>query len=172
MKVFLALSVCLFFGLNIFAQTDKIETETEIAVEEISLARDDGKGNAGEISDSFLTTNVPIHCFVQLNAAKAVSIKMNLVAVKALNLKPESRIVSVNFKTGDRQDSVNFTASPEKIWSPGDYRVDIFLDGKLARSKIFTITKEISETSTAKPALPKTAARPKVVRKSKKNQNK
>lgn len=169
MKIFLALSVCLFFNLYVFAQTEKTETESEIAVEEISLARDDGKGNAGENTDNFLTTNVPIHCFVQLNAAKAVQIKMNLVAVKAVNLRPEMRVVTVSFKTNDQQNSVNFTVSPEKIWAAGDYRIDVFLDGKLARNKTFTIEKSPSESAKDKAVLPKTVARPKVVRQPKKN---
>lgn len=169
MKVFLALFLCLFFGFNVFGQSEKIEKTEAPAVEEITLARDDGKGGAGEISDSFLTTNIPIHCFVQLNSPGAATIKMNFVAVKASNLKPESKIVTVNVKTSDKQDSVNFTASPEKLWAAGDYRIDIFLDGKLSRSKNFTIQNSQSELSNGKSNSPKIIARPKVVRKSKKS---
>ncbi|HXH70417.1 MAG TPA: hypothetical protein VNI60_08815 [Pyrinomonadaceae bacterium] len=42
MKVFLTVSLCLFFAFNFFAQTDSNENNKEIGVEEISLARDDG----------------------------------------------------------------------------------------------------------------------------------
>lgn len=168
MKIFLTLFLCLFFGLDIFGQTISDENSETPAVEQIVLSRDDGKGNAGQITDSFMTKDIPIHCFVQLNSPQATQIKMVLVAVKAVNLRPEARIVTVNFKTNDKQDSVNFTASPEKYWAAGDYRIDVFLDGKLARSKNLTIHNSSTEIQDKKPEAPKKAARPKVVRKSKK----
>ncbi len=166
MKVFLTLSLCLFFGFSVFAQSDKVENKEEITVEEISLARDDGKGGVGEISDNFLTTNVPIHCFVRLSSVKAVEVKMNFVAVKAENLRPESKVVTVSFKTGDKQDSVNFTASPETVWAAGNYRIDILLDGKLAKSLEFEIKKSSKEIVKEKQSPPKPQPQPKTRRKS------
>ena len=87
MKIFLTVFLCLFFGSNVFSQVDSSENNEKIGVEEISLARDDGSGEAGEAANAFMTTDVPIHCFVQLASAKSVLVKMNFVAVKASGLK-------------------------------------------------------------------------------------
>ncbi len=70
---------CVLFGLNAFAQeTDEPQT---VGVEEIYLAKDDGEGKAGGVSENFLTTDIPIYCVVQLNSPKPTTVKMNLVAV-------------------------------------------------------------------------------------------
>jgi hypothetical protein len=39
------------------------------------------------------------------------------------------------------QNRVNFTGRPDGKWTPGKYRVDIFLDGKAAKNVEFDIKK-------------------------------
>jgi hypothetical protein len=168
MKIFLAVFLCLFLAFNVLAQTDSSEDNEKIGVEEISLARDDGSGEAGETTNVFMTTDVPIHCFVQLASAKFVLVKMNFVAVKALGLKAETKVVTVSYKTNGKNNVVNFNASPETIWAAGAYRIDIFLDGKLAKSLEFEIKKSPKEISKAKPSLPKIKPQPKAKQKSRK----
>lgn len=145
MKFFLLVFLCLFFGFNIFGQTDAPENNNAISVEEISLARDDGHGNAGEAASFFITTDVPIHCFVGFTSDKAVTVKMNFVAVKADGLRPETKVVVVNYKTSGKGTGVNFNASPETVWAAGAYRIDILIDGKLAKSLEFEIKKSPKE---------------------------
>jgi len=168
MKVFLAVLLCLFFAFNVSGQTVQNENNEEIGVEEISLARDDGNGKAGEAANVFTTTDVPIHCLVQLASTKAVLVKMNFVAVKTPGLKPETKVVTVSYKTNGKQISVNFTASPETVWAAGKYRVDIFLDGKIAKSLEFEIKKSPKEISKEKQPQPKTKSQPKAKQKSRK----
>lgn len=141
MKIVGALFVCLLLSFAAFAQTSEIKNKTEIGVEEITLSRDDGSGEIGDEAESFLTTDVPIHCSILLNSMESATVKMNLVAVKAAGLKPESKIITVSYKTNGKQNRVNFTVSPEKFWTEGKYRVDIFIDGKISESKEFEITK-------------------------------
>lgn len=141
MKIVGALFVCLLLCFAAFGQTARSENKTEIAVEEITLARDDGSGEMGDEAESFLTTDVPIHCSILLNSVESATVKMNFVAVKAAGLKPESKVVTVSYKTNGNHNRVNFTASPAKVWATGQYRVDIFIDGKLSESKEFEITK-------------------------------
>jgi hypothetical protein len=155
MKIFLAVFLCLFFVFNVFAQADSSEDNEKNGVEEISLTRDDGSGKPGEAASLFMTTDVPIHCIVQLGSAKSVLVKMNFVAVKVSNLKAESKIVSVNYKTNGKHNIVNFTASPETIWAAGAYRIDILIDGKFAKSLEFEIKKSPKEMSKEKQLLPK-----------------
>lgn len=154
MKIFLALFVCLFFGSGIFGQTVSDDSSEEPGVEEISLARDDGHGAAGEQTEVFTTTDIPIHCYVGLNHAKVAALKFVVVAVKAENLRPESKIVTVNLKLNGKSDGVNFDASPERIWAAGAYRADIFIDGKLAKSKNFEIKKSAKDSAKVKSAPP------------------
>jgi hypothetical protein len=155
MKIFLAVFFCLFFGFNVFAQAGSDENKAEITVEEIFLARDDGNGKLGEATNVFTTTDVPIHCFVGLNLTRAATVKMNLVAVKAEGLRPETKVVTVSYKSDGKQTSVNFDASPEKFWAAGAYRVDILIDGKPAKSLEFEIKKSPKEISKEKQPTPK-----------------
>lgn len=137
MKIVAALFLCLLITFTAFGQT----SETEIGVEEITTFRDDGSGKAGIESETFLTTDIPIHYSILLNFPKSVTVKMVIVAVKAAGLKPESKLITVSYKTGEKENRVNFTASPDKFWAAGNYRADIFLDGKLSKSKEFEIAK-------------------------------
>ncbi len=155
MKVFLAVFLCLFFGFNVFGQTEQDKNNEEIGVEEISLARDDKSGKAGEATNVFITTDVPIHCFVQLASTKSVLVKMNFVAVKVGGLKPETKVVTVSYKTNGKQNLVNFNASPETVWAAGAYRIDILIDGKPSKSLEFEIKKSPKEIVKEKQTPPK-----------------
>lgn len=140
MKLVLVISVCLFFALNAIAQTDKSVENIEPVVEEITLARDDGSGQAGETTEKFTITDRPIYCVLQIASTKPVAVKMILAAVKANGLKPETKIVTLNYTTKENETGVTFNFSPGKsVWTAGDYRVDVYLDGKLAKSQKFQI---------------------------------
>ncbi len=144
MKIILALTICLLFCFDLSAQT--LENDSEIKVEEISLAQDDGNGKAGKVTDKFYTTDIPIYCIVRLDSAKSANIKMNIVAVKADGYKPETNVITVNYTTKENQNGVTFNASPEKIWAAGTYRVDISINGKIAGSLSFEIETRAAET--------------------------
>lgn len=169
MKIFLIVSFCLVFGFNGFAQTQETGGGAAVVVEELVLARNDGDGKAGEVTEKFTTTDTPIHCFIQLSSVKPVTVKMILVAVKTVGLKPETKSVSVSYTTNGKQNQVNFDASPEGVWAAGSYRVDIFVDGKLAKSRIFEIEKSAKGIAEDKPAAQKNFAPRKTPKKPRKN---
>jgi hypothetical protein len=140
------LLICLLLILNIFAQIDD-----DVRVESLYLARDDGKGKAGETTQNFFTNDIPIHCVVQLDSMKSVTVKMIFVAVKVIGVKPETKVITTKYKTNGEQSQVNFTGKPDKIWIAGNYRIDIFIDGKQAKSIEFEIQKkpqQIEKTKT------------------------
>lgn len=141
MKIIGAIFVCLLMCFTAFGQTTESEKNEEISVEEITLFRDDGSGGMGNEAESFLTTDVPIHCSILLNSSESANIKMNVVAIKAAGLKAETKVVTVNYKTGGKYDRVNFNASPADLWAEGNYRIDIFINGKFSAKKEFEITK-------------------------------
>ena len=139
------------------------------AVEELYLAKDNGYGKAGEQVDEFRTTDVPIYCVVLLDATTKVTVKMNFVAVDVVGVKADTKVVTASYTTKEGQNRVNFTGRPDDKWTPGKYRVDIFIDGKIAKNIEFeikgagtsaTAAKYFNTPETPKPKPPKPARKP------------
>lgn len=169
MKLVCTIFLCLFFAVSVFAQPETVEKPSPVGVEEIFLARDDGKGAAGAPTTKFTTTELPVYVFIQLDSGEPATVKMSLIAVKAAGLKPETKVVTVSYATKKNENQVNFTASPQNVWAAGSYRVDVFLDGKLAKSQTFEIEKSAQEAVREKPGAPKTFAPRKPLKKPRKN---
>ena len=108
-------------------------------VEDVYLARDDGAGKAGDVTNTFSPGDIPIHCIVVLTASEPTAVKMHLVAVKVGGVKPESRVVTSSFNTTRGHDRVFFTGRPHGTWAAGSYRIDIFVEGKLEKSIGFDV---------------------------------
>ena len=173
MKIILITMFCVLFTFNAFAQNEENEPKT-VGVEEVYLAKDNGEGKAGDVSETFLTTDIPIYCIVQLNSTKPATVKMNFVAVSVQGVKAESKVISVNYKTNGKQNRVSFTGKPDAVWTAGSYRIDIFIDDKLAVGKTFEIKKspsEIQKTVTQVESFvpPKPKLKPKIVKQTRKN---
>lgn len=161
MKILLTVFLCLFFAFGASAQTEtEPNAEAEASAESITLFRDD-VGEAGAETAVFAPTDIPVHCSIHLTSRRAATVKMRLVAAKANGLRAETVIVAVSYKTNGRQNVVNFTASPEKTWAAGVYRVDVYVDGKLNKSKNFEVQKSGAKTAGEKTAPPKTVPKPK-----------
>ena len=142
MKAFLILSFCLLFSLAAFGQPPVApKDKPSVGIESIVLMRDDGDGNADEETAIFGQTDVPIHCQINLDSFIPAVVKMNLVATNVKGLKAESKIITVSYKTNGEQNIVNFKGSPDDIWLAGKYRVDVFVNDKLAGNKEFEIEK-------------------------------
>ena len=167
MKIIILLLFCFLFGFSVFGQAES--DDSEVAVEKISLARDDGNGAIGEETTTFLTTDIPIYCSVELSSTKSVAVKMNFVAVEVNGLKSGKNVVMVSYKTNGKQNFVNFNASPADVWAAGKYRVDILLDSKLAESLNFEIQKPTTKANDEKTTQPKSKPSVKNGRKTRKN---
>ncbi len=151
MKNILLFLLLVIFTLNISGQNEKKAADT--GVHEIYLAKDDGSGKAGDASENFLTTDVPIYCIVKLDSAKPSVVKMNFVAVAVAGVKPETKVLSTIYKTSGLEDQVNFTGKPDGFWVAGIYRIDVFVDGKPAAKKEFEIQKTASAPQKTTPAV-------------------
>lgn len=136
MKVLHTTLFCLLAVTVSLAQADPPALPS---IEEAYLARDDGEGKAGDQVTEFRTTDVPIYCVVLLGSNSKAVVKMNFVAVAVSGVKPETKVVTASYTTNARQNRVNFTGRPEGKWTPGKYRVDLFLNGKTARKVEFEI---------------------------------
>lgn len=103
------------------------------AIEEAYLAKDNGEGKAGEQATEFKTSDIPIYCVILLDKNGVAAVKMNFVAVSVPGVKPETKVVSAAYTTKEGQNRVNFTGRPDGKWTAGKYRVEVFIDGKIAR---------------------------------------
>lgn len=130
-------------------------------LEDMYLAKDDGSGRAGEIATSFATTDIPIYCVVLLSVGSPVTVKVNLVAVTVAGVKAETRVVSTSFTTKDNQNRVNFTGRPEKSWTDGKYRAEVFINDTLVKRLDFEIRKPVTIVKEALGFQPKQPAKPK-----------
>lgn len=150
MKIVSALLVCLFLTFAAFGQTPENDNKEKISVEEITLFKDDDSGAPGDEAEVFSPNDIPIHCSILLNSFEIVMIKMQIVAVKAAGIKAGAKIVTVNYKTNGKYNSVNFTAAPADVWAVGNYRVEILIDGKFSGSKEFEVTKAAAQKAEPK----------------------
>jgi hypothetical protein len=136
MRAVLLISFFLITGVT-FAQT--VPPVKPVGIEEAYLAKDDGEGKAGEQVQEFNTTDVPIYCVILLDTIEATVVKMNFVAVSVAGVKPDTKVVTASYTTREGENRVNFTGRPDRKWTPGRYRVDVFLDGKIAKNLLFDI---------------------------------
>jgi hypothetical protein len=176
-KIIFITMLCFLFAFSAFGQAEEVAKTLEpqtVGVDSVYLARDNGEGKAGDMSESFLTTDIPIYCVVQLNSTKPAIVKMNLVAVNVAGVKAESRVITVSYKTNGKQDRVSFTGKPDGVWTAGSYRIDVFVDDKLTVGKTFEIKKSPSEIQKSAAQAenfvpPKPKPKPKIVKASRRN---
>ena len=145
MKALFLLLLFALFSLNSLAQD---VTPPAGGVEDVYLAKDDGEGKAGDVVTTFGISDIPIHCIVQLDTVKIATVKMNLVAVSVPGVKPETKVVTTSYTTKGNQNQVNFTGRPDKVWTPGKYRVEFSWTESLRKATI------LLSRSRSRPILP------------------
>lgn len=93
------------------------------------------------IRESFTTQTPEIHAVAQLDGAKAGTIvKCAWVAIDAI-ATPNYEIAAMEqecYKEGEATAHFSLTR-PDNGWPPGNYKLDIYIDGQLATIKTFSI---------------------------------
>ena len=166
MKLIYTILIGLFAAFGAYAQSD---APAAPAVEELYLAKDDGDGKAGEQVSEFRTTDVPIYCVVLLDTVTKATVKMNFVAVNVTGVKAETKVVTASYTTKEGQNRVNFSGRPDGKWTPGKYRVDIFVDGKIAKNIEFEIKGSGGNTTAVKIVSPADDPKPTPTKRPRKN---
>jgi hypothetical protein len=110
-----------------------------IGIADAYLAKDNGKGEAGEESAEFETDDIPIYCVVMLDSDDVATVKMELIAVDVSGVKAETKVFNVSYTTKLGENRVNFEGRPVGKWTPGKYRIDLFVNGKPAEELPFTV---------------------------------
>jgi hypothetical protein len=107
-------------------------------VESITIARDDGSGKAGDAVESLKPTDHEFHASIKFDKGNDVKVKADLIAVDT----PEGKNINVltqDYDLGGINNTVDLKCSLPRDWPAGSYRIDVSLDGKLAKSKEFKI---------------------------------
>ncbi len=170
MKAVFIFTLSILFCYPAFAQSAVPAVVSSTGVEEVYLAKDNGEGKAGEQVSEFRTTDVPIYCVVLLESNAKTVVKMNFVAVSVSGVKPDTKVVTASYTTSQGQNRVNFTGRPDGKWTPGRYRVDLFLDGKLVKNLEFEIKSGAGTVTAAQYLQSPETPKPKSARRPNKNQ--
>lgn len=104
----------------------------------MTLARDDGSGNAGETVTSFKPSDHTFHAHVELNRIETgLKVKLAWVAVDT----SEGKNVAIADKefTALAANVVDGQLSLPNDWPVGKYRLDVYLNDTLAQSVDFTV---------------------------------
>ncbi len=94
---------------------------------------------------------------------------MNFVAVGVTGVKADTKVVTASYTTKEGQNRVNFSGKPDGKWTPGKYRVDIFLDGKIAKNIEFEIKGSGGNTTAVKTLSPVDDPKPPPTKRPRKN---
>lgn len=123
-NIFLLFAIFVILAGFINAQTDN-ETEPAI-IDGIYLARTNDIAEVGDLITTFNTNDIPIYCIIELSKPEPTTVKMNFVAVKVAGVRPETIVVRTSYTTKDGENIITFSGRPDKIWTAGKYRVDVF----------------------------------------------
>lgn len=139
MKFALAALVCLLAVPCALGQTNGTDGAEEAPEVSISIAKEEKDGTITEGLESIGPDDVPLICYIDLPTEDPTTVKMVIVAVKAVGLRANSNYIAVSYKTAKGENQVSFNARPASKWPLGSYRVDVFLDGKKAGSQAFEV---------------------------------
>jgi len=140
MKLLIAAFLCLAAVWTAYAQSDGNGASSSVS--KTTLARKESDGTITENPEKFRPTDIPIICYVDLTEDQPVEVKISIIAVRAVGLRPESKIVNVAYRTKAGENAVTFNVRPEGRWAAGSYRADVFLNGKAADSVSFEVAGE------------------------------
>lgn len=139
MRIALAALVCLLAVPCALGQTNGIEGADDAPSISISIAKEEKDGTITEDLESIGPNDIPLICYIDLPFDDPVTVKMVIVAVKAVGLRANSNYITISYRTSKGENQVSFTAKPASKWPVGSYRVDVFLDGKRAGFREFKV---------------------------------
>ena len=96
-----------------------------VGIQDVYLAKDNGKGEPGTAATVFAPTDIPIYCVVQLDATGSITVKMELIAENVPGVKAQSKVVSTTYTTKKGENRVDFNGRPSGKWVAGRYRSQI-----------------------------------------------
>ncbi|HEX8098494.1 MAG TPA: hypothetical protein VF507_10675 [Pyrinomonadaceae bacterium] len=124
---------------NVNSNTGTKLNTSDISVQNLYLARDDGAGNAGERVEGFTTSDRVLHCVAELNKARpGTKVTFSWYAVSVGSTRNQL-ISSVDYATGPYEKLIYGKLTPRTTWPTGDYRVEVAINGARDESLDFSI---------------------------------
>ena len=109
------------------------------ALTQVHMARDDGKGDPGEESDSFNPKDRTVHCVTTLKDAKSgTQMKFSWFIVDADGRQNE-KIREINYTTRALEDVVHGHLIAPRDWPVGKYKVEVYVNGNLEETVPYTV---------------------------------
>lgn len=109
------------------------------AIEDLHMAKDDGKGDPGDETNAFSPGDRTIHCVAKLADAKAgTKMKFSWFIVDAGGSKNE-RIKEIDYTTRAQENIVHGHLTLPQDWPIGKYRVEVSVNGNLERTAQYSV---------------------------------
>ena len=109
------------------------------AIKDVHMAKDDGNGAPGDETDSFAPGDRTIHCVATLNNAKSgTKMKFSWWIVDADGTKNKA-IKDIDYTTGAIENVIHGHLTLPQDWPVGKYKVQIFVNGDLDRTVLYSV---------------------------------
>ena len=114
-------------------------------IKEAHVAKDNGQGGPGEETDTFGPTDKTIHCVVELAEPKpGATIRYSWWLVEAEGENNEriknEKIQDFEYTTKPDERIVHGHMTMPDDWPPGEYRVDVYVNGNLEESVEYNVS--------------------------------
>lgn len=103
------------------------------------MAKDNGSGAPGDETNTFNPEDRNVHCLVKLkNPKEGIRIKFSWWIVDAGGSKNE-KLKEIDYTTESSDNMVHGNLSVQRDWPEGKYKVDVYVDGNLAKTLTFNV---------------------------------
>ena len=108
-------------------------------IEEINMARDNGRGNPGDETSSFSPKDHKIHCVVKLKEAKSgTGMRFSWWIVDADGTQ-NKKIKDIDYTTRTLENVVHGHLSLPSDWPTGKYKVQVYVNGDLDKTVAYSV---------------------------------
>lgn len=109
------------------------------ALEDVHMARDDGKGDPGEETETFNANDRTIHCVTKLKDAQSgTKMKFSWFVVEAGDTRNE-KIRDIDYTTRALENVVHGHLTAPRDWPVGKYKVEVYVNGNLEQTVPYTV---------------------------------
>jgi hypothetical protein len=110
------------------------------AIEQLSMAKDDGKGAPGDKTNTFRPSDRTVHCLAKLRTPKeGTKVKFAWWAVDVGGAEPEM-LKEIEFTTPGIEETVHGHLRSPRNWPKGKYRCDVYVNDVLDKTIVFYVS--------------------------------